>query len=89
MADIQLHTPAFGRLLQLWGGQSCFDVVNVRTGKFERTMCKVFNAETFQDCRKKLSRYRSRGKRVVVVLNNARYHHAVSLAPFPRNTAAY
>ena len=47
-------------------------------------MCGVFNAETFLEFLKKLLRHRSRGTRMVLVLDNARYHHAVLLAPFLR-----
>lgn len=45
---------------------------------------RVFNAETFQDFLKKFLRHRSRGKRMVIVLDNARCHHAILLAPLLR-----
>jgi len=61
---------------------ACFGAVNVRTGKLLRFLCDKFNAETFKDFLKKLLRCRSRGRRMVIVLDNARYHHAVVLAPF-------
>ena len=63
---------------------ACFGAVSLSTGKFVRAMCSVFNAETFQQFLKTLMRHRSRGSRMVVVLDNARYHHAVLLAPFLR-----
>jgi transposase len=63
---------------------ACFGAVSLSTGKFVRAMCDVFNAETFKEFLKKLLRHRSRCKRMVVVLDNARYHHAVLLAPFLR-----
>lgn len=63
---------------------ACFGAVSLSTGKFVRAMCSVFNAETFQSFLKKLLRHRSRGKRMVIVLDNAKYHHAVLLAPFLR-----
>lgn len=63
---------------------ACFGAVSLSTGKFVRKMCSVFNAETFKEFLKKLLRHRSRGKRMVVVLDNARYHHAVLLVPFLR-----
>lgn len=47
-------------------------------------MCEKFDAVTFEGFLKKLLRHRSRGKRMVVVLDNARYHHAVLLAPLLR-----
>lgn len=63
---------------------ACFGAVSLSTGKFVRAMCDVFNAVTFQDFLKKLLRHRSRGKRMVIVLDNARYHHAILLAPLLR-----
>jgi len=63
---------------------ACFGAVSLRTGKFVRSMCPVFNAATFDAFLRKLLRHRSRGKRMVIVLDNARYHHAVLLAPLLR-----
>lgn len=60
---------------------ACFGAVNVRTGRFVRAYCAVFNAETFAAFLRQLLRHRPRGKRLVVVLDNARYHHAIVLAP--------
>ena len=60
---------------------ACFGAVSLRTGKFVRSMCEKFDAITFETFLKKLLRHRSRGKRMVVVLDNARYHHAILLAP--------
>lgn len=63
---------------------ACFGAVSLRTGKFVRSMCEKFDAITFEAFLKKLLRHRSRGKRMVIVLDNARYHHAVLLAPLLR-----
>ena len=63
---------------------ACFGAVSLRTGKFVRSICPTFNARTFEAFLKTLVRYRSRGTRMVVVLDNARYHHAVLLAPLRR-----
>jgi len=60
---------------------ACFGAVSLTSGKFVRSMCERFDALTFGAFLKKLLRHRSRGKRLVVVLDNARYHHAVLLAP--------
>jgi len=60
---------------------ACFGAVSLSTGKFVRAMCERFDAVTFEMFLKKLLRHRSRGKRMVVVLDNARYHHAVLLKP--------
>lgn len=67
---------------------ACFGAVNLRTGQFVRRICKVFNAATFQRFLAQLLRHRMRDRRMIVVLDNARYHHAVRLAPFlHRHTA--
>lgn len=63
---------------------ACFGAVSLSTGKFIQQMCDVFNAVTFEAFLKKLLRHRSRGKRMVIVLDNARYHHAILLAPLLR-----
>lgn len=63
---------------------ACFGAVSLRTGKFVRSMCEKFDALTFETFLKKLLRHRSRGKRMVIVLDNARYHHAILLAPLLR-----
>lgn len=67
---------------------ACFGAVNLRTGQFVRHMCKVFNAETFQGFLGQLLRQRTRRRRMIIVLDNARYHHAVLLKPFLRQHAA-
>lgn len=66
---------------------ACFGAVSLRTGQFVRMMCAVFNAETFQDFLKRLLRHHTRGRRMILVLDNARYHHAVLLATFLRRQA--
>lgn len=63
---------------------ACFGAVSLRTGKFIRSMAGVFNAATFQHFLKKLLRHRARGTRMVIVLDNARYHHAILLTPLLR-----
>jgi transposase len=67
---------------------ACFGAVHLRTGQFVRRICKVFNAVTFQRFLTQLLRYRRRGRRMILILDNARYHHAVILAPFLRQQAA-
>ncbi len=67
---------------------ACFGAVNLSTGKFIRAMCEKFDAVTFENFLKKLLRHRSRGKRMVVVLDNARYHHAILLQPLLRKYRA-
>ena len=68
---------------------ACFGAVSLSSGQFVRMMCKVFNAQTFQRFLKRLLRQRARRRRMIVVLDNARYHHAVLLAPFLREHAPH
>lgn len=60
---------------------ACFGAVSLHRGKFVRSMSVKFNAETFETFLQKLLRHRSRGKKMVIILDNARYHHAKLLAP--------
>ncbi len=59
-----------------------FGAVNVRTGRLVTMISPVFNAETFEHFLQKLIRHRSKSRRCVVVLDNARYHHASMLCDF-------
>jgi transposase len=60
---------------------ACFGAVSLATGQFVHMTASVFNAETFAAFLKRLLRHRRHGKRMVAVLDNARYHHALLLAP--------
>lgn len=44
----------------------------------------VFNAETFEMFLSKLLRHRKRSGKMVLILDNARYHHARKLKPLPK-----
>ena len=61
---------------------ACFGTVSLSTGQFVRMMCPVFNAATFQRFLRRLLCQQTPGRRMIVVLDNARYHHALLLAPF-------
>ena len=63
---------------------ACFGAVNVRSGTFVSRNAPWFNAETFELFLKQLIRHRARGKRMVLILDNAKYHHARSLAALLR-----
>lgn len=63
---------------------ACFGAVNLATGRFVRALSRLFNAETFAAFLRQLLRHRRRGKRIVVVLDNAKYHHAVVSRPLLR-----
>jgi transposase len=61
---------------------SCFGAVHLASGKFVWTMAPKFNAETFGKFLRRLARHRRRGRRMVVVLDNAGYHHARALRQY-------
>jgi transposase len=63
---------------------ACFGAVSLETGRFVRQFCSVFNAETFEGFLRQLLRHRRPGRRMVVVLDNATYHHAAALRPLLR-----
>lgn len=58
---------------------SLFGVVNANTGQMTTMITKVFNAKTFLKFLKKVLKTRRRGKKLIMVLDNARYHHAIIL----------
>ena len=60
---------------------ACFGAVSLASGKFVRTCSPKFNAATFETFLKALLRRRPRRRKMVVVPDNARYHHAKLLKP--------
>lgn len=74
---VLIHVPTRKSVAYFWA-------VSLQTGKFVRSICPKFDALTFEVFLKKLFRHRSRGTRMVVVLDNAGYHHATLLAPLRR-----
>jgi len=61
---------------------ACFGAVSLRTGKLVTTFEPKFNAESFQRFLQLLLIHRPRGKRLTLVLDNAKYHHARALQPW-------
>ena len=61
---------------------SLFGAVYAATGKMVSMTTTVFNAETFLLFLKKLLRSKAKGRKLLVVLDNAKYHHAVMLKPW-------
>lgn len=61
---------------------ACFGAVSLDTGQFVRMMCPIFNAATFRTFLRRLLRQQTPGRRMIIVLDNARYHHARLLADF-------
>ena len=61
---------------------SLFGVASASTGAMTTMLIKVFNAMTFLTFLKKVLKTRRRGKKLIVILDNARYHHAIILKPW-------
>lgn len=61
---------------------SLFGAVNLRNGKLVTQFEKKFNAMTFRDFLCLLLRHRRRARKIVIILDNAKYHHAAMLQPF-------
>lgn len=61
---------------------ACFGAVNMHTGKLVTAFEPKFNADSFERFLKRLLKRRPRNKRLVVVLDNAKYHHARALRSF-------
>lgn len=61
---------------------SLFGAVNLKDGRLMTRFEKKFDAMTFMDFLKYLLRHRKKDKKMVVILDNAKYHHANLLHPF-------
>jgi transposase len=62
-----------------------FGAVNLRDGKLVTHFEKKFNAMTFEDFLTILLRHRRRTSKIVILLDNAKYHHAGVLRSFFKN----
>jgi transposase len=60
---------------------ACFGAVSLRSGRFIWSTAPKFDALTFEAFLRKLLRHRPRQLRMILVLDNATYHHAVLLRP--------
>jgi transposase len=61
-----------------------FGAVDLFNGKLVTQFEKRFDAITFKCFLARLLRHRAKGKILVVLLDNAKYHHAIFLQPFLR-----
>jgi len=61
---------------------ACFGAANLRTGTLVTAFEPIFNGESFQRFLMRLLKHRARSKRLVLILDNARYHHARMLQPW-------
>lgn len=58
---------------------SLFGSVTASTGEMMSQESKIFNAKTFFKFLKKILRTKKKGRKIVIVLDNATYHHATIL----------
>ncbi len=72
---VLLHTPTRKSV-------ALFGEVNLRHGALVTHFAPTFDARTFATFLRMLLRHRARGHRLLVILDNARSHHARALAPF-------
>lgn len=56
-----------------------FGAVQANTGQMVSMMTSIFNAETFLEFLKRVIKKRKWGKKLVLILDNARYHHATMI----------
>jgi len=59
-----------------------FGAVNISRGRLLTQFEKKFNAMTFQSFLEKIVKHGARHRRIVIILDNAKYHHANLLKPF-------
>jgi len=69
---VVLHAPT-RKSIAYFGG------VRIGDGQLVHHKAEIFNAESFKIFLQTLLRSRKRGKKVLVILDNARYHHARDL----------
>ena len=61
---------------------SIFGSVNTHNGNFVYKFSNIFNAETFLDHLKQLILQKPKWKKILLILDNARYHHAIMIRPW-------
>jgi len=61
---------------------SLFGSVNTDNGQFVYGFSPIFNAETFLEHLMKILPYRPKNKKILLILDNARYHHALYIQPW-------
>jgi len=61
---------------------SVFGAVNSHTGQLTTMVSPIFNADSFFTFLKKVLKTRKKNKKLIMVLDNAKYHHALILRPW-------
>ena len=59
-----------------------FGAVSAGTGEMVTMDATIFNAETFLQFLQKVIRSKKRGKKIILILDNARYHHVTMIQPW-------
>lgn len=59
-----------------------FGAVSANTGEIITMDATTFNAETFLLFLNKVVKSKKRGKKIIMILDNARYHHATMIQPW-------
>lgn len=72
---VTLHEPTIKSL-------SVFGAVRSTDGKLITMLSNTFNADTFQLFLKRLIRHGRKKRKIVLIVDNARYHHARILRPW-------
>jgi len=75
MDPIVLHAPTKKSM-------SLFGAVYASTGKMVSMTTGVFNAETFLMFLKRILKTRRKGRKIILIVDNARYHHAIMIKPW-------
>lgn len=57
--------------------KSLFGSVNIHDGRFVYNFSPIFNAETFLEHLKQIIQFKVKNKKILLILDNARYHHAI------------
>jgi transposase len=59
-----------------------FGSVNIHDGRFVYNFNPIFNAETFLEHLKQIIQFKIKNKKILLILDNARYHHAILIQPW-------
>lgn len=62
--------------------KSLFGSVNTNDGRFVYNFSPIFNAETFLEHLKQIIQFKVKNKKILLILDNARYHHAILIQPW-------
>lgn len=59
-----------------------FGAVSANCGQLESMTTSIFNAETFLNFLKRIMVKKKKGRKIILVLDNAKYHHAIMIQPW-------